>query len=337
MHGRRREGQVDRRAKTLIGVLLLAAGAVSSVLAQTSPKTEAYPVSTIEVIVPFTAGGAVDVTGRIVSSFLSRTMSRTFIVLNKPGANSNIGNMAVARAKPDGQTLLVSSIGLAANKSLYKNLGYDPLRDLTPISLISNAPLGLFVTKSVPVSDLNGLLAYLKANPGKLNYASYGPGSSPHLAAEMFKNLTGVKIEHIPFNGNGPAVTATIAGVTEIIFCSTVAAGPFVESGQLKPIALAADKRLAQFPDLKTFRELGIDFTMGTWFGLLGPANLPRALVDALAESVKKLPMDAEAQKAFEKQGADFVVSSPDEFAAFLKAENDKLAGVIKAAGITSE
>jgi tripartite-type tricarboxylate transporter receptor subunit TctC len=192
----------------------------------------------------------------------------------------------------------------------------------------------LFVAKAVPADNLADLLAYLKANPGKLNYASYGPGSSPHLAAEMFKNLTGVKIEHIPFNGNGPAVTATISGVTEIIFCSTVAAGPFVESGQLKPIALAADKRLPQFPNLKTFKELGLDFTMGTWFGLLGPANLPRPLVDALVAAVKKLPADADAQKAFERQGADFVVSSPEEFAAFLKTETDKLADVIKSSGI---
>lgn len=293
-----------------------------------------YPAGTVEVVVPFAAGGAVDVTGRIVANFLGRALSRTVIVLNKPGANSNLGNMTVARAKPDGQTLLVSSIGLAANKSLYENLGYDPLKDLTPISLISNAPLALFVAKSVPADNLADLVAYLKANPGKLNYASYGLGSSPHLAAEMFKNLTGVKIEHIPFNGNGPAVTATISGVTEIIFCTTVAAGPFVESGQLKPIALAADKRLAKFPNLKTFKELGLDFTMGTWFGLLGPANLPRPLVDALVKAVKKLPDDPDAQKAFDVQGADFVVSSPEEFASFLKTETDKLATVIKSAGI---
>jgi tripartite-type tricarboxylate transporter receptor subunit TctC len=323
--------------RLFIGAVAALTATLVASAAWAQPKVSEYPASNVEVIVPFTAGGAVDVTGRIVANFLSRTLGRTFIVLNKPGANSNIGNMTVARAKPDGQTLLVSSIGLAANGSLYKNLGYDPLKDLVPISLISNAPVGLFVTKAVPANDLNELLAYLKANPGKLNYASYGPGSSPHLAAEMFKNLTGVKIEHIPFNGNGPAVTATISGVTEIIFCSTVAAGPFVESGQLKPIALAADKRLAQFPDLKTFKELGFDFTMGTWFGLLGPANLPRPLVDMLAEAVKKLPMDAEAQKAFAKQGAEFVVSSPEEFATFLKQETDKLAGVIKAAGITPD
>jgi tripartite-type tricarboxylate transporter receptor subunit TctC len=226
---------------------------------------------------------------------------------------------------------------LAANKSLYKNLGYDPLKDLVPISLISNAPLGLFVSKSVPASDLDGLIRYLKANPGKLNYASYGRGSSPHLAAEMFKNLTGTKIEHIPFNGNGPAVTATISGVTQIIFCTTVAAGPFVESGQLKPIALAADRRLAQFPNMKTFKELGVDFIMGTWFGLLAPANLPQPLVDVLAGAVKKLPMDKDAQKAFARQGADFVVSSPEEFASLLRRESDKLADVIKSAGIASE
>jgi tripartite-type tricarboxylate transporter receptor subunit TctC len=332
-----RSSNLAERRQLLSWVLSALAVLIVDSPARAASTALEYPASTVEVVVPFIAGGAVDVTGRIVANLLSRTLSRTFIVLNKPGANSNIGNLAVARAKPDGQTLLVSSIGLAANKALYKNLSYDPLKDLAPISLISNAPLGLFITKSVPANDLNELLAYLKANPGKLNYASYGPGSSPHLAAEMFKNLTGVKIEHIPFNGNGPAVTATISGVTEIIFCSTVAAGPFVESGQLKPIALAADRRLAQFPELKTFKELGVDFTIGTWFGLLGPANLPRPLVDALAEAMKKLSTDSEAQKAFARQGADVVASSPEEFAAFLKEETDKLAVVIKAAGITTD
>ena len=158
------------------------------VAAGTAASTqEQYPSSTVEVVVPFTAGGAVDVTGRVVAQALTKALGRSFVVMNRPGANSNIGNLFVARAKPDGYTLLVSSIGLAANKALYKDMQYDPLVGLAPVSLVSNAPLGLFVNKSLPVSNLKEFIDYLKENPGKLNYASYGLGSSPHLAAELFQ------------------------------------------------------------------------------------------------------------------------------------------------------
>ena len=178
----------------------------------------------------FCRGGAVDVTGRVVAQALSKTLARTFVVINRPGANSNIGNLAVVRSKPDGYTLLVSSIGLAANAALYKNLPYDPLRDLSPISLLSNAPLGLFVNKDVPANNLREFVAYVQANPNKLDYASYGMGSSPHLAAELFQRVTGTKMIHIPFSGNAPATVATVSGTTQVIFCSTVAALPFVQN-----------------------------------------------------------------------------------------------------------
>jgi tripartite-type tricarboxylate transporter receptor subunit TctC len=236
-------------------------------MAETAPSAqEQYPSSTVEVIVPFTAGGAVDVTGRVVAQALTKALGRSFVVINRPGANSNIGNLFVARAKPDGYTLLVSSIGLAANKALYKELPYDPLVGLAPVSLVSNAPLGLFVNKSVPVSNLRELIVYLKENPSKLNYASYGLGSSPHLAAELFQSETGTKMTHVPFNGNGPATVATISGTTQVIFCTPVAVLPFVLSGSLKSIAFGGDRRLLQLPDVPTFKESGVNFTMGTWF-----------------------------------------------------------------------
>src|SRR4051794_11780209 len=174
------------------------------------------------------------VMGRVAADALKRTLNRTFIVVNKPGANSNIGNQYVARAKPDGSTLLVSSVSLAANKSLYKNVSYDPLSDFAPVSLIANAPLALFVNQTLQVKDLKEFITYLKANPGKLNYAPYGVGSSSHPAAELFQHVTGTKMVHVPFTENGPAVTATLQNTTQVIFCTTVAAGPFVESGPLK-------------------------------------------------------------------------------------------------------
>jgi tripartite-type tricarboxylate transporter receptor subunit TctC len=298
---------------------------------------EPYPAGNVEVVVPFAAGGAVDVTGRVVAQALSKALARTFVVINRPGANSNIGNLAVARAKPDGYTLLVTSIGLAANAALYRHLSYDPLRDLAPISLVSNAPLGLFVNKSLPVSTPAEFIAYLKANPGKLNYASYGPGSSPHLAAELFQRVTGTKMTHVPFNGNGPATVATVNDTTQVIFCTTVAALSFVQHGDLKAIAFGDDRRSAQLPDVPTFKENGIDFTMGTWFGLLAPAHTPQPIIDTLNKALAGQLHDPQLQRLIRNQGAEVVASSPAEFGKFLKEESDRLATVIRDANIRAD
>ncbi len=307
-------------------------------MAGTAPSAqEQYPSSTVEVIVPFTAGGAVDVTGRVVAQALTKALGRSFVVINRPGANSNIGNLFVARAKPDGYTLLVSSIGLAANKALYKDLPYDPLVGLAPVSLVSNAPLGLFVNKSLPISNLRELIVYLKENPGKLNYASYGLGSSPHLAAELFQSETGTKMTHVPFNGNGPATVATISGTTQVIFCTPVAVLPFVLNGSLKSIAFGDDRRLLQLPDVPTFKESGVNFTMGTWFGLLAPAQTPAPIIATLNKAITGSLDSPESQKIFASQGAQIVGSSPEEFAAFLKAESERLSAVIKERSIRAE
>jgi tripartite-type tricarboxylate transporter receptor subunit TctC len=314
------------------------AAAAATVLAATTGGAvraqDKYPASTVEVIVPFAAGGAVDVTGRLVAKALSQALDQSFIVINKPGANSNLGNLEVARAKPDGYTLLVSSIGLAANKALYKKLAYDPLVDLEPVSLVSNAPVGLFVNASLPVKTLAEFIDYAKAHPGELNFASYGVGSSPHLAAELFAHETGTKMVHVPFTGNGPATMATVAGTTQVIFCSTVAALPFVVNGGLKPIAFADDHRSKQLPNVPTFKEAGLDFTMGTWFGLLAPAKTPRGIVGALNSGLKKTLDDPEFNRIAESQGARVVASSPEEFAVFLKTESTRLSKVIEDANI---
>jgi tripartite-type tricarboxylate transporter receptor subunit TctC len=315
---------------------LIAATAVG-LTASAALSQDQYPSANVEVVVPFAAGGAVDVTGRMFAQVLSKALARTFVVVNRPGANSNIGNLAVVRSKPDGYTLLVSSIGLAANAALYKSLPYDPLKDLSPISLLSNAPLGLFVNKDLPASNLKEFIAYVQANPGKLDYASYGMGSSPHLAAELFQRVTGTKMIHIPFSGNAPATVATVTGTTQVIFCSTVAALPFVQNGGLKPIAFGDDRRSAQLPDVPTFKEQGVDFTMGTWFGLLAPRNTPQTVIDTLSKAVRESLGDSELQKVMGIQGARIVGSSPEEFAEFLRAESARLAAVIREANIRAD
>lgn len=310
-------------------------GAAGSANAQEQPQ--ALPDSTIEIIVPFTAGGGVDVMGRLTADILSRALDRSFIVVNRPGANSNVGNQYVSRAKPDGRTLLVSSVGLSVNKALYKSISYDPITGFSPISLIANAPLGLFVSKSVPVKTLAEFIAYLRANPGKLNYASYGVGSSPHLAAELFQHLTKTKMVHVPFTGNGPATNATVQDVTQVIFSSAVAAGPYVENGDMKALAYADDKRSEKFPDIPTFVEQGLDFKFGTWFALLGPPDLPRSMVDALNAALKQGIHTPERQRIFDAQGAEPVASTPEQFDAFLKAESVRMSALLRDAGIAAK
>ena len=315
-------------------IAALSAATIAFTTMPSAWAADTYPERTVEVIVPFAAGGAVDVTGRIVAKALTSALKESFVVINKPGANSNIGNNFVAQARPDGYTLLVSSIGLAANTALYKKLTYDPLTDLIPVSLVSTAPVGLFINKSVPADNLKEFIAYLKEHPGELNFASYGVGSSPHLAAEFFQNETGTKMVHVPFAGNGPATLATVSGTTQVIFCSTVAALPFLRDGALKPIAFADDTRSRELPDLPTFKEAGLEFTMGTWFGLLAPAKTPRAIIDKLHDALKKSLDDPEFNKIAASQGARLVVSSPEDFTSFLKAETDRLTKVIVASHI---
>lgn len=301
------------------------------------PNASSLPDGVIEITVPFAAGGGVDVMGRVTADILTRELDRTFIVVNRPGANSNIGNQYVARAKPDGRTLLVSSVGLAANKALYKNISYDPVSSFSPISLISNAPLGLFVSKSVPANTLAEFIAYLKANPGKLNYASYGIGSSPHLAAELFQHLTKTKMVHVPFNGNGPATMATVQDTTQVIFSSTVSAGPFVQDGSLKGIAYADAKRAPTLPDLPTFAEQGLDFSFGTWFALLGPPDLPQGMIDALNAALRQGINTPERQRIFDTQGAEPIASSPKDFDRFLKTESERMTTMLRDAGIAAQ
>ncbi len=323
---------VDRPRLSYVAIVVASA---MLVVPGSAPRAQRqYPAATVEVVVPFAPGGAVDVTGRVVAQALGKELGQSFIVINRPGANSNIGNLAVARSKPDGYTLLVSSIGLAANKALYDKLSYDPLVDFSPVSLVSNAPVGLFVNKSLPARSLSDFVAYLKANPGKLNYASYGVGSSPHLAGELFQVATGTKMTHVPFNGNGPATMATVSGVTQVIFCSTVAALPFVLNGSLKPVAFGGDRRSPQLPDVPTFKESGVDFTMGTWFGLLAPAHTPVEVIATLSKAFRGSLRDPELQKIIAGQGAEIVGSSPEEFAQFLRAESARLSTVIREANI---
>ena len=321
-----RRGRVAARAALAVMAVVLAGAATSA--------QEAYPSRTVELVVPFAAGGGTDLIARLLSDGLSRRLGQSFVALNRPGANTNLGTQAVARAAPDGYTLLMASIGLAANPSLYRKLAFNPQTDLVPISLIADAPTILVVHPSLPVNSVAEFVAYVKARPGDLNYASYGVGSGPHLAAELFQATTGTRIVHVPFGGGGPAALAVLGNNVQMLFSSVLPVLSMIRSGSLRPIAIAADHRLALLPDVPTFRESGVDYRTGTWFGLLAPARTPAPIIARLHAAAVETLNEPTVRDKLLAQGAEIVASSPGEFGRFIQEETDRLSAVVRGAHI---
>ncbi len=319
-------------------LLLIVAGlwSVVTLPAATLPAggQESYPVRGVEIIVPFAAGGGTDLIARLLCDGLSRRLGQPFVAVNRPGANTNIGTLAAIRSKPDGYTLLMASLGLAANPALYKNLSFEPQRDLAPISLIANVPTILVANPSLPVGNLGEFIAYAERRPGELNYASYGVGSSSHLAAELFQVVTGTRIVHVPYGGGGPAALAVVTNSVQMLFSSVVPVLGQVRGGSLKAIAIASDRRLPLLPDVATFRENGVDYEAGTWFGMLAPAGTPQPIIAALNAATADVLRDPTVRAKLTDQGADVVGDTPAAFAKFLADESARLSTMIRHANI---
>jgi tripartite-type tricarboxylate transporter receptor subunit TctC len=294
---------------------------------------DAYPARTVEVVVPFTPGGGADVVARVLTERLSEVLHQRFVVINRPGASTNIGTATVANAPADGYTLLLTSISFTANPSLYRKLAYAQ-KDFAPIVLIANSPSILVVNPSLPVKSVGELVAYLKAHPGELNYASYGAGSSPHLAAGLFQDITGTTIQHVPYSGGGPATLAVLRGEVQMLFASAIGVGPQILSGGVRPLAIAAQTRLPALPDIPTLREQGIDCLNGTWFGLLAPVKTPPDIIAKLNAAVADALRSDLVRLRIVEQGAVLVGGSPQDFARFLKEETERLSAVIRRANI---
>jgi tripartite-type tricarboxylate transporter receptor subunit TctC len=300
----------------------------------TALAQEPYPTRPVEIIVPFAAGGGTDLIARLLCDGLGQRLGQSFVAVNRPGANTNVGTLAAIRAKPDGHTLLMASLGLAANPSLYRKLAFDPRRDLAPIALIANVPTILVVNPALPVSALGELVAYIKARPGELNYASYGVGSSPHLAAELFQSVTGTSIVHVPYGGGGPAALGVIGNTVQMLFSSVVPVLGMVRGGSVKAIAVASERRLALLPDVPTFKESGVDYATGTWFGILAPAKTPAPIVARLHSAIEDMLRDPAIRAKLTEQGAEVAAIGPEGFADFLRDETARLSAVIRRANI---
>jgi tripartite-type tricarboxylate transporter receptor subunit TctC len=297
-----------------------------------------WPVKPVRVLVPFPAGGPTDIAARAVGQAMSTSLGVPFVIENRPGGRGFIGTSEVARAPADGYTLLMSSIGaMAINPRLYEKLPYDSVRDFVPVSLVVTVPIVVVVNpEALPVKDIQALTQFLKANPGKVNYASAGSGGSSHLVAEYFKFRTGTFMTHIPYQGTGPAVGDLVAGHVHIMFDTLLTSAPFVKSGKLRLLAVTAAQRLPQYPDVPTVSEaLNMkDFEASSWFAMYAPTRTPAEIVKRLSAEVAAALKQPDVAKRLGDLGAVPVGSSPQELAAFQSAEQDKWGKVIKRANI---
>jgi tripartite-type tricarboxylate transporter receptor subunit TctC len=288
-------------------------------------------------IVAFGPGGSTDVTARIVSAKLMEIIGQRIVIENKPGGGSNIGSELAAKSPADGYTLFLGTVANAINMSLFKNPGYDLLKDFEAISNISSAPALLVSSSKLPVKTVQELIQYAKQRPGKMNYASSGVGTTPHLAGEMFKQRFGLDIAHIAYKGAAPALTDTIGGVTDFGFKTALSAIPSVQSGQLRALAVAAPKRLALMPDVPTMAEAGVpNFDITSWNGLFAPAKTPREIVDKLSAACAKIAAMKDVQETFAAQAAIVQSSTPEQFRAFVAAEIKMWGDVVRSTGATA-
>ncbi|MEA3158360.1 MAG: hypothetical protein QOK44_5949 [Betaproteobacteria bacterium] len=310
-------------------------GCTASTAALSADTVDTYPNRPVR-LVTGSPGSTSDIVARFIAQKLSERWGRTVVVDNRPGAGGIIGTEIVAKSAPDGYTLSVGQIGTHASPQfLFKNLAYDPVRDFTPISLLTNSGIALTVNSSVPVSTMKEFVAYAKARPGALNYASAGGGTSSQLSGELFNQMTGAKLVHIPYKGAGFALTAVLTGETHAAFLSTTTASGQVKAGKLRALAVMSPKRFPAAPDIPSITEAGFPgMESSVWFGLLAPAGTPKPIIDRINRDVVASLNLPEARDALLAQGAEPVPTTPQEFDTFLKAEIRKWGKVIKDAGI---
>ena len=296
---------------------------------------QAYPSRPVRLVVPFAAGGASDSFARIVSPRLGERLGQPIVVDNRPGAGGKIAADHVAKAAPDGHTLLVADVGPNAIVAGFPTrLPYQPVRDFAPVSYSFNLPIILVVNPSVTAPNVRELVAFAKANPGKLNYASAGPGGISHLAGEMLRVLTGADIQHVPYKGGAPGLAALVAGETQLMFVSVPTAQPFIRSGRLRPLAMTGRNRSPVFPELPTMVEAGIaGYEADSWGGILAPAGTPGPVVDRVASEMTQLLREPEIVQRLKSGGFEPVAGGPVEFRRFLDAEVAKWTDVIQKSG----
>src|SRR5262245_10669950 len=323
-----------RRRAIVAAALLLSGFRASSAFSQ-----ETYPSRAIKVIAPQAPGGGVDLVARIVAEKLHVAIGQPFVIDNQAGAGGAIAAQMTARAKPDGYTLMIGYVAThATNPAVKSNLGYDAVKDFTPIAMIGGTPNLLVVARAVPVSTLQEFVAYAKANPGKVDYGTSGVGTLNHLVMEQFKHESGVPCMAVPYRSIGQAFTDAVSGQIQVIFPGLTAAMPHVRSGAFKPLAVTGDRRQAVLPDVPTFRECGYDGFDGlTWYGIVGPANLPDAITKKLNEEINKILASPDVQEALTSQALKVMPMTPPQFGRYIADEIAHWTAVARASRIEAE
>ena len=316
--------------KYLVGLGL--AGAAVGAAAQT------YPLRPIRLLVGFTAGGGVDINARMLAGKLSEILGQSVIVENRPGAGTNIANELVAKAAPDGYTLLINTAAVAINMALYKNVPFDTLRDFAPVSVFSESQNIMVTGAAKPYRSAAEVVAAARARPGALTYGSAGSGSTQHLAAELFKLQTGTDILHVPYKGSAPALSALISGEIDLVFINVPAILAQVKAGRLRALAAAGARRSDLMPEVPTLKEAGISgVEVVVWYGVLAPAGTPKDVVATLARAIGQAARSPDIRQKLKEQGAEPVGNTPEEFSGLLRDEVAKWRTVIQAAGLKAE
>jgi len=329
-----------KKLLTLLPSLLpLLAGLGLQPLAQ----AQDYPNKAIKFVVPYPPGGPLDGIARLMADKMKDGLGQPVIIENKPGAGGNIGANQVAKSDPDGYTIVMGAVAThAINPNLFSNIPYDPIKDFAPISLVASVPNVLVLNTEGAarnsIDSVGALVAYAKANPGRLNYASGGNGSAGHLAGELFKTLAKVNIVHIPYNGAAPAQLGLLAGQTDLMFDNLASATPNIRAGKLKALAVTTQKRAAALPELPTIAEAGSaaglkEFDINTWFGVLAPAQTPQPIVERLNREITKALQSDEIKERMARMGAEPAPTSPQQFGDLIASELKKYAAIVKASG----
>ncbi|MFO1310712.1 MAG: tripartite tricarboxylate transporter substrate binding protein [Burkholderiales bacterium] len=299
---------------------------------------QAYPDKPVRIVVPYAAGGAVDLVARGIGQPLQEALKQPVVVENRPGAGGNIGMEAVAKAAPDGYTLLMASNAIATNNALFPKLTFDGRRDFTPVARIGYAPLVIVVPASSPAKSLRDLIAQAKAEPGKLTYATAGNGSSGHLAGELFKSTAKVDVTHVPYKGGAPAITDLLGERISFMPINAVEVMSHIKAGKLRALAVASDKRFPLLPDVPTATEAGLPgYEATVWWGLVAPAKTPREVVSKLNAEANKALAEPAVARRFDDMGVVLTPQTPDQFGAYIAAQTDLWSGVVKAGGIQPE
>ena len=303
-----------------------------------APVQAAWPERTVTLIVPWAPGGSTDILARMLSDYLTRSLGQTFIVENKAGASGNIGSNLVAKAKPDGYTLLVGSMSThAMNQALFSSMPFEPVDDFTPISLVAFVTNTLVINPKIAVNNVAELIAYAKANPKKLNFASAGAGSTNHISAVLFELAAGIQMTHIPYKGGAPAVLDTVAGQTEVLFGAGTQTLPHVKSGKLKLLAVTESTRSPQLPDTPTVAETLPGYELVVWYGAFGPKDLPKEITERLSTEINRIVALPEVRTKMSAIGVEVVSSTPAGFAKTLQQDAAKFTKLIRELKITAE